>query len=295
MPIIRSKHSFDGQFTQIPNAWLRDTRLSLKAIGLLAQLMSHSVGWKISIRTLAQANGCGPDMIRSAIDELLEHGYLVRSKERERNAQGHLGDYVYATNEPTSGFPTLDFPTLDNPTTKNTSSKEQHAEEKTYAQQAERESVEIDFETFWKQYPRKVGKDAARRLFFRLHSAHRDDMLAGVARYATDPNLPPMQFVPHATTWLNRAGWDDEPLPERILTAEEKKAKEEREAAERRERERVKREEQRERDRLEREREAAERAANPVERCEHDRILVLCKKCWDAPNDRPRNNVRPNP
>jgi hypothetical protein len=291
MPIIRSKHSFDGQFTQIPNAWLRDTRLSLKAIGLLAQLMSHSVGWKISVRTLAQANGCGLDMIRSAIDELLEHGYLVRSEQRERNAQGHLGDYVYATNEPTSAFPTLENPTLENPTPKNTSSKEEHVKETLAQPTVGREHVEIDFDTFWKQYPRKVGKDAARRLFIRLHPLHRDDMLAGVTRFANDPNLPHPQFIPHATTWLNRAGWDDEPLPERVLTPEEKKAKEERELAERRERERIKREQQRERERIEREREEAERLANPVERCEHDRILVLCKVCWDTPNQRRRTNT----
>lgn len=283
MPIIRSRHSFDGQFTQIPNAWLRDTRLSLKAIGLLAQLMSHSVGWKVSVRTLAQANGCGLDMIRSAIDELLEHGYLVRSEQRERNAQGQLGDYTYATSEPTSGFPTQGFPTQDNPTPKNTSSKEEH-EKEIHAQPAvERESVDIDFETFWKQYPRKVGKDAARRLFTRLHAHHRDDMLNGVARYAADPNLPPMQFIPHATTWLNRASWDDEPLPERILTVEEKKAKEERELAERRERERVKREEQRERDRIQRE--LDEKARESIPRCVHDRVLYVCPKCKDTPTE----------
>ena len=35
MPVIRGHHSFDNHFTQIPNHWLRDSRLSFKARGLM--------------------------------------------------------------------------------------------------------------------------------------------------------------------------------------------------------------------------------------------------------------------
>ena len=41
MPLIRGHHTFDDQFVQIPNAWMRDNRLSLKARGLLAQIKTH--------------------------------------------------------------------------------------------------------------------------------------------------------------------------------------------------------------------------------------------------------------
>jgi hypothetical protein len=27
--------------------------------------------------------------------------------------------------------------------------------------------------------------------------------------------LPEREFIPHPTTWLNRDGWEDDPLPER--------------------------------------------------------------------------------
>ena len=43
MPLIRGYHSFDDHFTQIPNSWLRDTRLSLKAIGLLKIALLFSI------------------------------------------------------------------------------------------------------------------------------------------------------------------------------------------------------------------------------------------------------------
>ena len=70
MPLIRGHHSFDDHYTQIPNEWLRDTRLTFKSRGLLALIMSHSQGWSLSIASIANANQEGKDAIRSAIKQL---------------------------------------------------------------------------------------------------------------------------------------------------------------------------------------------------------------------------------
>lgn len=128
MPLIRGHHSFDAQFTQIPNDWLRDPRLSLGAIGLLAQLLSHQPGWKISQENLARANRIGRDGMRTLLNELITAGYLSKSEERERNEAGQLAGYVYTTkdpdappmlSEPTLAEPTQAEPTLAEPTHKN--------------------------------------------------------------------------------------------------------------------------------------------------------------------------------
>lgn len=100
MPLIRGHHSFDEKFTQIPNDWLRDPRLSLKAIGLLAQLMSHTPGWKLSIRSLARANGVGISTIKSAVQELEQFGYLSRSEKQQKDDEGKFSDYVWTTQDP---------------------------------------------------------------------------------------------------------------------------------------------------------------------------------------------------
>ncbi|MBM7795822.1 hypothetical protein [Pseudoglutamicibacter cumminsii] len=70
------------------------------------------------------------------------------------------------------------------------------------------------FAEFWEHYPRKVGKRAAETAY--RNATKRTDestILEGVKRYATDPNLPDVKFIPHAATWLNRDGWLDEPEP----------------------------------------------------------------------------------
>lgn len=72
------------------------------------------------------------------------------------------------------------------------------------------------FDEFWSAYPRKVGKQKARTKFAAATKrASSDAVIAGAQRLAADPNLPPEQYVPHPSTWLERNGWEDPPLPPR--------------------------------------------------------------------------------
>jgi len=72
------------------------------------------------------------------------------------------------------------------------------------------------FDEFWNAYPRKVGKDKARTKYAAaVKRATEDEIIAGAHRLAADPNLPEKQFVPYPSTWLERGGWEDEPLPPR--------------------------------------------------------------------------------
>lgn len=272
MPIVRSKHSFDQHFTQIPNAWVRDSRISLKAKGLLAQLMSHQPGWKVSVKSLAEANSCGLDTIRSAVSELMEAGYLERSESRERDEKGQLGDYNYVTKDPevpTSENPTLENPTLDNSTPKKTIDKEDYREE--VNPQGE---LEVAFEEFWNIYPRKVEKIAARKAFIKAATSYGvETVLDGARRLAKDPYLPPKQYVPYPASWLNAGGWDSEPYPPRQLTPEEIQARNRADAEARR----LKEAEWNRR--LRAEWEEAERKASSPPKCEHGNSIVSCRQC----------------
>lgn len=124
MPLIRGQHFFDDHFTQIPNDWLRDGHLSLKSRGLLALLMSHKVGWSVSVASLVQQGLEGREAIRSAIKELEQNGYLER-------IQGHdeagKFEYTYMTKTPTNeggaDNPSTDNPSTDNRPPKNTKIK----------------------------------------------------------------------------------------------------------------------------------------------------------------------------
>lgn len=119
MSIVRGQHHEDGWFT-IPNKAVRDRRLSLKAVGLLAHLLSHEPGWKINSVTLAKHWQVGRDQIRNALSELESFGYVIRV--RWQNERGHWNhdlvvfdrpqDHVERTVDNPFGYP---LPTPDSP------------------------------------------------------------------------------------------------------------------------------------------------------------------------------------
>jgi hypothetical protein len=81
--LIRRLLPFERNFTQLPNSWIRDSRLSLKARGLLALLMSHNDGWSVTVKALAaDSRADGEHAIATARDELVEYGYLIRRPRR---------------------------------------------------------------------------------------------------------------------------------------------------------------------------------------------------------------------
>lgn len=70
------------------------------------------------------------------------------------------------------------------------------------------------FDRFWQAYPKKVGKDAARKAFEKR--APNDDlleqMLEAVAMQtrSTAWTKDGGEFIPHPSTWLNQGRWQDE-------------------------------------------------------------------------------------
>lgn len=70
---------------------------------------------------------------------------------------------------------------------------------------------ENSFDVFWKVFPRRVSKFAARTAFDRaLKLASADAIIAGAQRYAAEKRGSEVRFIKHPTTWLNQGCWEDE-------------------------------------------------------------------------------------
>lgn len=83
MDIVRVIKSKD--YTTICNRIFKDRRLSLKAKGLLAMLLSLSDHWELSIKGLEVILKEGRTSISSTMNELIENGYVERQQIRENN------------------------------------------------------------------------------------------------------------------------------------------------------------------------------------------------------------------
>lgn len=74
------------------------------------------------------------------------------------------------------------------------------------------------FDEFWKAYPRREAKQAARKAWANaIKAAPAAVIIAGAERYRDDPNRT-AEFTAHPATWLNAHRWEDDPLPARGAT-----------------------------------------------------------------------------
>jgi hypothetical protein len=214
MPLIRGHHTFDDHFTQIPNDWVRDSRLSLKAIGLLTQLMSHRPGWNMSISSLARFNKTGTDTIKSAVKELELLGYLTRSQKQEHNEDGTFADYVWTTADPFQNPDTVK-PASGKQDTKNTITKEQ--------QPIKNKQENISFDKFWELYPKKVAKADALKAWNKAIKSKTAERLLELTKAYAEGKLPDQTYIPYPASWLNKGLYESvevaeaKPLPKLFI------------------------------------------------------------------------------
>jgi hypothetical protein len=106
-------------FTVMSNYHLNDKTISLKAKGLLSQMLSLPDSWDFTLRGLASINKENLDAIRTAVLELEKHGYITRRQ--LRNSSGKLAKIEYTIYEqpqqPSPLSPRLGKPCLENPNT----------------------------------------------------------------------------------------------------------------------------------------------------------------------------------
>lgn len=116
MPVIRVEKTSD--FTVMSNHHLRNPELSLKAKGLLSQILSLPEGWDYTVAGLAGINKEGEAAITSALKELKEAGYVQVNQTRD--AAGRLSANEYIIRErPVDASPSGDFPVTENPVADN--------------------------------------------------------------------------------------------------------------------------------------------------------------------------------
>lgn len=68
------------------------------------------------------------------------------------------------------------------------------------------------FNEFWAIYPRKKGKDLARKAWDKATKiAAKETIITGAQTYATTRIGQDPHYTAHPTTWLNQKRWEDEP------------------------------------------------------------------------------------
>lgn len=211
----------DLRFSIIPE-WVIDADLSDRAIRLYAILARYADNETLqafpSRETLARRANCHWRSIDRAIDELVTIGAIT--KQHRRNGESYQSN-IYTLRRV---GPQLSPPSdkADRGVVTPQSVPTDTGGNLTITTELEPSNdIHQQFNSFWEVYPRKLGKGEAKAAFAKaVNKFGAEIILEGVTRFAADPNLPAVQFIPRAATWLNQERWEDEPYtpmsPEQI-------------------------------------------------------------------------------
>lgn len=197
-------------FTVIRNSIFKDYTLSAKAKGVACQLLSLPPTWDYSVKGLVTLFNDGEASIRSALTELEDAGYLHREQNR---AGGKFGKSVYVISDVLKP----EKPCVENPLAENPSA-ENHAQLNTKVSNTEelntKELYLSEFEKLWNIYPKKQGKENARKSYIKARKggASYEDIEQGLLSYIRyiKAKQTEQQYIKMGSTFFSQKAWEDD-------------------------------------------------------------------------------------
>ena len=152
-------------YTVMSNHHLRNKELSLKAKGLLSQMLSLPEDWDYTLAGLSYINRESIDAIRTAVWELEKAGYITRRQGRDEKGKMTAIEYtIYEQPQPPElDCPVLENPTADNPTTENPTSENpmQLNKDKLITEKQKKEGLNTDSIPIHSPNPLPLDEDEA--------------------------------------------------------------------------------------------------------------------------------------
>lgn len=216
MPVFRVNKN--SNYTVMSNSHLRDIRLSLKAKGLLSEMLSLPNDWNYSIAGLVAINKEEETAIKSALSELKDCGYVKITRFKPDETDSGKIEWVYdifeSPNQHTENQPIENQPievlSVENQAQLNTKELTTKDKKKNNKQvkQAEIDSM---FERVWKLYPKKEGKHrVTKQAKVALYKAGEDKIIRAVENYKAkiEREHKEYQYIKQGSTFFN-GDWQD--------------------------------------------------------------------------------------
>lgn len=215
-------------YTCIDNQVFKDHSLSMKAKGLLTQIYSLPDDWEYSVTGLATLFYDGKEAVNNALQELIKHGYIVRT---QRNDEfGRFDGYEYdiyetpqigVSENPFTGNPSTENPSTGKPFTENQSqlntnietTNEENTKEDINPLISPEEKLNLLFACFWKVYPKKANKKDAFKAFKAIKNIEKilPDIITDVEAKKQTKDWQKLngQYIPYPGSYLRGERWND--------------------------------------------------------------------------------------
>lgn len=168
-------------YTVMANYHLRDRNLSLKAKGLLSQMLSLPDDWDYTVNGLCAINKESVTAMQTTLKELETNGYLKRT--RTQDGKGRF-DYVYDIYEnPYTENPYTENPCTESPCTEN---RLQLNTEKLNTEELNKDNIDTITKVIEQKAPKQFGNVEINELFdeWEKHCGFKIDTKVKQNRYA---------------------------------------------------------------------------------------------------------------
>lgn len=230
MGVIRVEHN--ENYTTMANYHLRDSRLSLRAMGLMSKMLSLPDDWDYSVAGLTKIVKEGRDAVRKALQELESAGYLIREQSRQGGSFAGCDYTLFERPQTGSGSPSpgnpsaVESPLTENPTTVNPTTVNPTSGNRTQLNNEENKRTKQPkhtpaapawepemFERFWRAYPRHEDRKTAVAEWDKLRPDLKlmREMSSALDRAKTTDEWRRGVGIPYACRWLSKQRWTDEP------------------------------------------------------------------------------------
>jgi len=149
---------------------------------------------------LVESNG--PSVFIKFLDIQWEEANLHRTKMSQAGKRSAERRSAKVEENPTKVEPMLNLPSTNVEPVFN-------REEKRREEKKRGESGCVLFDQFWALYPRKTSKQSASKAFAKLKDEDQQKAISNIGRLYSQT---PIQFVPHAATYINQARWEDQAI-----------------------------------------------------------------------------------
>ncbi|WP_291475726.1 helix-turn-helix domain-containing protein [Corynebacterium sp.] len=217
----------EDDFTLVSNTLMRDPDLTDRAKAVYLYMRSHRTGWQLNTSTIAEALGRSRNTVMSAINDLIEAGYVERIQGRVNGGMFSTIEYVVhasprcvnseqrsdGVQELSTGCSNIEQASVQKLST-NCSNIEPHKKTRNKTKEKTRENTSAypdEFETFWRAYPKKTGKKAAlRRWREAVKTTDPALITAKAAEYARSVAGTEKRYVKNPEGWLSAGRYEDE-------------------------------------------------------------------------------------
>ena len=191
----------EDNYVIVDKAFLLNEKISLKAKGLLALLLSYPDDWQFYEAEIVQHAADKVNSLKSGLKELIENGYIVRKHAKDEKGKFKCFEY-HIYEKPMLEKPVLEKPTLlNNKDTKNKNTKNKNTKTTPSPE------LVSEFKAWYSKYPNQQNEQQTMRNYINTRNKYSaeqlmtalNNYLAEIEEQHTDK-----RYIKHSTNFVGQ-------------------------------------------------------------------------------------------